>query len=350
MKDNAWVLFGLDLAPYLAKSRLAIEQILWGEEAGLYRYLSDAARLHSSVQDGDTPSLIDVFGEQVRGSEEAHAINHDALLLNHDAVLYREISLPTSYEVQSGEAVELEVQNASPFPADRTRYGSRIVSRSGEQVTIAIVITSSEEVEQLFSGHQEVAPTAEIWCDGGERLVRINDGLVRGRREAHYLQRLQMLAYRIAALAVACFACLLIPAWTANIRADQLGLQLEEARATSKDASALREALDQSADKLTVAAEQLEQREFYASWLHALAELTPDSAYLSRLDFTDDTLQIGGYAENAADLQSRLVSSALFSDVTATTAFRRNARMSLEQFNFELTLGTLPSLARADAE
>lgn len=350
MKDNAWVLFGLDLAPYLAKSRLAIEQILWGEEAGLYRYLSDSARLHSSAPDGDTPSLINVFGEQVHGSDESPVASHDALLLNHDAVLYREIILPASYEVQVAEAVELEVQNASPFPANRTRYGSRIVSRSDRQITVAIVITSAEEVERLVLNHQDVPSTAEIWCDGGERLVRINDGPGRGRREAHYLQRLQRLAYRIAALAVACFACLLIPAWTANIRADQLGLQLEEARATSKDASAFREALEQSADKLTVAAEQLQERHFYASWLHALAELTPDTAYLSRLEFTDDTLQISGYAENAADLQSRLVSSALFSDVTATTAFRRNARMSLEQFNFELTLGTLPSLARAEAQ
>lgn len=349
MSGDSWVLFGLDLRPYLASLRLAIHQIMWGEETGLYKHLSPFVRLRNT--DAAAPVLIDAFGDEMSTAFSGLApAPEDGLLLDCDEVLSREIKLPAAFEAQWSQAVELEVQNASPFPPERTRFGSKILKRQAEQLTIVIVITSVEALERLGAANPEASNESEIWCDSGECLVRINDSGKLSLREVRYLAKLQTLAAKCAALIVAAIACLLLPAWAANIRADQLATQLEEARETSRSASALRADLEDYSDKLRIASERFGQRVRYSAWLHVVSAVTPDGAYLSRLEFEGQSAEISGYADNAADLQSRLVASELFSDVTATAAFRRNARIGLEQFSFELALGELPSGQGARAE
>jgi len=60
--------------------------------------------------------------------------------------------------------------------------------------------------------------------------------------------------------------------------------------------------------------------------------------YLKQLEFAGSKLSIRGYGQNGAAYQSRLVESERFSDVTATSPFRRNPQLKLEEFTFELTL------------
>ena len=342
MSGDSWVLFGLDLRPYLASLRLAIYQIAWGEESGLFKRMSPDAQLRNA--DAVEPVLIDVFGGELSAvSSSAATAPEQALLLGNDEVLNREIILPVAFEAQWNQAVELEVQNASPFPPERTRFGSKILMRQNEQLTIAIVITSIEAMERLIAANPEASKEAEIWCDCGECLVRINDGDALSPRQIRYLTRLQSLVVKCSAVLVAASVCLLLPAWAANIRSDQYATQLEEAKETSRSASALRAELDDYSEKLRISSERYSERVRHSLWLHALSAVTPDGAYLSRLEFKGRGAEVSGYADNAAELQSRLVASELFTDVTATAAFRRNARMGLEQFSFELTLGELPS-------
>lgn len=343
MNSDSWVLFGLDLRPYAASLRVAGEQLLWGQEAGVHKHLSASVRLRNA--ESSEPVLIDVFGDLMPASSaEAVSDQKDGLVLGSDQVLTREITLPEAFEAQWREATDLEVQNASPFSVERTRYGSKIIARQDGQITIAVVITSTDALDELISDNPEVSQDAEIWCDTGQYLVRINDSGKLSARQVAYLARLKVLAVRCLALIVAASVCLWLPALAANIRAGQYAVQLDEARETSSVASAFRADLDDQSDKLSAASERFSRPVQHAAWLHALSALTPDGAYLSRIEFDADTVEISGYAVNAADLQSRLVASELFSDVTATTAFRLNARMKLEQFSFELSLGELSSV------
>lgn len=349
MSSDSWVLFGFDLRPYVASLLLAIHQLVWGEESRLCKNLAPSARLRNT--DAAAPVMIDIFGGELPATfSNAAPAPEEALLLGSDEVLSREIRLPIAFETQWIQAVELEVQNASPFSPERTRFGSKILMRQNEQLTIAIVITSTEAVERLITANPEASNEAEIWCDSGECLVRINDSGELSRRQTRYLARLQTLAAKCAALIVVASVCLLLPAWAANIRADQYAAQLEEARETSRSASALRADLDDYSDKLRIASERFSERVRYAAWLHALSAVTPDGAYLSRLEFEGQGAEVSGYADNAAELQSRLVASELFTDVTATTAFRRNAGIGLEQFSFELVLGQLPPAQGVSAQ
>jgi len=88
-----------------------------------------------------------------------------------------------------------------------------------------------------------------------------------------------------------------------------------------------------------VAREFFAGRVSYDRWLDVIADLTPDSVYLTRMGLEEDRLTISGMAENAAEYQTTLAASGLTSELSAPSAFTRDARTGLERFTLTMQLG-----------
>ena len=100
----------------------------------------------------------------------------------------------------------------------------------------------------------------------------------------------------------------------------------------------VRQALVESTDKLSSAASFFANKPDYRFWLHKVAEITPDDVYLNRLSLEEDQLTVSGLAVNAANYQSLLSSSKLFSGLTAQSAFTRDARAGRERFSLTMSI------------
>ena len=330
------VLFGFDLRPYLAQLSLAYRQLIWGEESGLRALLSVPAKVWT--EGSQEPRFIDPFGNDLALDNVDPSDFVEAVCIAERFVLQRRISLPETVESQLTQVVQMEVQNCSPFAPSDTRFGFRILRRSEGSLLIGIVVTSAEFINATVAQHPTPSLVSELWSSFDGAMVRITDHHDAVARDNQFIRRLARLALGSIAVMTMFFMLLMLPTAVADIRSEQYREQLSVAEENAAEATALREELVSYNEKLSLASELIAGREHYGIWLHTLADLSPDSVYLKQLEFAGNKLSIRGYGENGAAYQSRLVESERFSDVTATSPFRRNPQLELEEFTFELTL------------
>lgn len=330
------VLFGFDLRPYLAQLFLAYRQLIWGEESGLRAWLSVPAKVWA--EGSKEPRFIDPFGNDLALDNVDPSDFVEAVCIAERFVLQRRISLPETVESQLTQVVQMEVQNCSPFAPSDTRFGFRILRRSEGSLIIGIVVTSAEFINATLAQHPTPSLVSELWSSFDGAMVRIIDHNDAVARDSQFIRRLARLALSSIAVMTMFFMFLMLPTAVADIRSEQYREQLSVAEENAAEATTLREELVSYNEKLSLASELIAGREHYGIWLHTLADLSPDSVYLKQLEFAGNKLSIRGYGENGAAYQSRLVESERFSDVTATSPFRRNPQLELEEFTFELTL------------
>jgi len=330
------VLFGFDLRPYLAQLSLAYRQLIWGEESGLRAWLSVPAKVWT--EGAKEQRFIDPFGNDLALGNVDPQDFVEATCISERFVLQRRISLPETVESQLTQAVQMEVQNCSPFAPADTRFGFRVLRRSEGLLIIGIVVTSAEFLNATVARHPTPSSVTEVWSSFDGAMVRIIDHHDEVARDKQFIHRLARLALASIAVMAMFFGLLMLPTAVADIRSEQYREQLSAAEENAAEATALREELVSYTEKLSLASELIAGREHYGVWLHTLPDLSPDSVYLKQLEFAGSKLSIRGYGQNGAAYQSRLVESERFSDVTATSPFRRNPQLKLEEFTFELTL------------
>lgn len=329
-KSDQLNLFGLDLAQFLAQVKLGVSQVLWGDEVGLKaRFLPDARLLNS-----DSATESD-------GADEGGSSPFSAVELTDDVALVRQLTLPAEAEILLSDAVAAEALSHTPFALEETVYGHRIVSRDKDLITVSIALTSRAHVEATLSSCPELPAEqraeVEIWLRDGDAIIII-EGFGEGRRREQYLRILRDTGIRAVAAVLALLMILSVPSVWLSQSAAQMAQMQSETEARTRGVVAVRDDLMSHQDKLDRAAAFFEDYPDYRPWIHALSAMTPDSVFLHRLGLQQAELTISGLADNAADYQTQLATSGRFDNLSAPTAFTRDARAGRERFTLVMTL------------
>lgn len=335
--NTEWTLFGLDLSRLLERLKLGLEQLLHGEEFGLRGQFYPSATLLNS-----DAAAADSFAKFVSVSESKAASEHQALLLPYDMTLAKSIELPVDAEVDLSAAVSFEVLSNSPFASEDTCFGWRIVDRDPDKFIVNLVIASRFAV-QSFCQEQLGAAAApnsvcEVWAQSEERLVQLV-GFDDMSRSKAYIQRLGAELKKILLLATGVSMLLAMPAAMLSIRSNQLDTILQATESEAQSATLARNQLVSLEERVAVAQDFFAQRKSYDYWLNVVANMTPDSVYLTRLALEEDRLTLSGMASNAAEYQTTLAGSGMVSDLSAPSAFTRDSRTGLERFTLTMRLG-----------
>lgn len=334
--DNQWSLFGLDLSRLVDIAKLAIQQLIWGDEAGIRRRLYPTASLVNGV-------AIDL-DRYAKFSSDADSNDPNqplALLFPAELSLAKTIELPSEVEIDLAEALFFEIASHSPFANEDTCSGWRLISRDSTSITVALAIASRSSVMSFIDAQAQALETSlancEVWTESGSALVQL-EGFGDGARRALYHQRLFGMGRQLALVTLA--ACMLsaLPAALLAARSDQLSGVLELTELDARAAASARAEMVALEDKVLAAREFFYDRVLYDAWLNTVAELTPDSVYLTRLGLEGDRLTISGMAVNAAEYQTTLASSGLVDDLSAPSAFTRDARTERERFTLTMRL------------
>lgn len=336
--DNQWSLFGLDLSRLGDTARLAVDQVLWGDEAALRQRFYPTARLiNAEVSQTDSYAKFIQLKGQADSSEEPPL----ALLLPTELGLTKIIELPIEAEADLANALFFEVSSHSPFSPEDTCAGWRLISRNAGSLRVALVIASRATVktcvdEQLVSGNGP-EESCEVWIDCEGSFVQL-EGFGGGARRQVYYQQLYKHGRKLALVTLALCLLLALPAAILGARSKQLQNVLLDTESQARAAASVRTEMVELEDKVLVARQYFADRNVYDTWLNAIAAVTPDSVYLTRLGLQGDRLTISGMAENAAEYQTKLASSGLFVDLSAPAAFTRDARAGKERFTLTMQL------------
>lgn len=329
------MLFGTDLRPYIDKAVLGWRQLIWSPEVGLRASLSAPIKLLSDNTDNE---LIDHSGTPVAMDQGNVEVPSVGVLLPDDDVLSKILALPVEVEPNLYDAMMLEVSNMSPFPSEELVWGWAILERRDDRVEVGVALTTKAAVERALAAHGRSAQDTEVWVAlGGHRICL--DGFGEVTRNARYVNTLRQIGLRVLSVMAGVLCLLVLPAWMLDIRADQYQSQLGAVTQRAAAAAASRSQLDDYRDKLNAVIDLRQSRIDYGIWLNVLAQQTPDSVYLNRLEFEEMALEVSGYAVNAAQYQSALAASPAFTEVEATSAFTREARFNRERFTLRLQLG-----------
>ena len=343
--DSSLTLFGTDLRPYIDKVVLGWRQLIWSPEAGLRTWLSQPIELLVNNADNE---LIGFSGAPVAGEQSGEKSSSVGVLLPDDDVLAKSLMLPVEVEPNLSDAMMLEVANMSPFPSEAVVSGWAILDRHDTQIEVGVALTTKAAVERTLAAHDRSAQDTEIWAALEKHRICLA-GFAEATRDAQYVNTLRQLGLRVLGVVVGALCLLALPAWMLDTRADQYQSQLGEVTQRAGAAAASRSQLDDYRDKLNAVIDLRQSRIDYGIWLNVLAQQTPDSVYLNRLEFEEMALEVSGYAVNAAQYQSALAASPAFTEVEATSAFTRDTRLKRERFTLRLQLGELGESA-ADPE
>jgi general secretion pathway protein L len=262
-----------------------------------------------------------------------------AFLLPAERCLVRELKIPAEAESALADYIGLEVTSSSPFPAEETRYGWKVVSRSNGMVHLVLIITSHMLISQtLAEQSSRLEKTAhEIWAKYEHGYIEIR-GYAESMRYKRSQRRLAWLGVKVALLFGLLLAMSLLPTAFKRLEMQRVSQQYMEVEAKAAQAVALREQLVANnnlvADIQALPATRLDVLE----QLERLTRNLPDDVHLISTEITPLTIRISGLADDAAALMQALNADPAYARVTAPAAISINRRTGKEQFTLEITL------------
>ena len=327
---NQLTLFGIDLNEPYQRLMLGVRQLLWGEEAGIKAKFCPERDLITweNLDDLSEPSeLSDLSGVRV--------------VMPSEQVLCATLRLPSSGEIYMEQAVSSFALANSPFATDDTCWGACIAERGDQELVIEIALVARSAAKDMHSRVMSRVPSLQgafsLWArtDSGEAPL---GGFEDSALPQQYFANLRAFGVRTFAgiLGVTFLFCL--PAIWISQTAQQYEDLLAETESSSRGAVAVRQDLVSGQGQLAYADRYHTAQPDYRLWLHRISEIAPDSVYLNRLSMRDDQITVTGLAENAAEFQSILVESGLFSDLNAPSAFTLDKRANRERFTLTMTI------------
>ena len=328
---NQLNLFGLDLSALYRRVLLGFRQVLWGDEFGLKGWLSPPVEYH---QLEDIDSIINAPSKADRSGGVQ-------MVLRDSEVLSTRLELPASAEIYLDDAVMAHVQSQSPFAPEETRWGSKIVGRSGGVLQVEIIIIARAMADAAMAASRRALGSKAVPIGLSAALAGTFIPLKGYQDEGlstPYKANLRHFSTRLAlgVLGIA-FVAMVPVVWSIQTAAQYSDL-LQETKLRSNEILEVREALVEAQDRVSEARHFFSGHAAYRPWLHKISAVTPDSVYLNRLAMKGDSITMSGLAVNAADYQAILVETALFSEVTAPAAFTLDTRAKRERFTLTMVV------------
>jgi general secretion pathway protein L len=323
-----WELFGYDMRHVGRYWVDAWSDLLCGYDSPVRRRLDEAVRLRS--EDGEQCY-------QAGKPTAVTAAKYSAILIPDELVLCKTLSLPAVVEVDLAAVLALEVAAYSPFSADDTGYGWRIIARDETHIQVALVMLSkSATMAYLARRYDAHDPRAqEIWVRVGDSLVVVQ-GFGEEQRERNYRKGLIRVGAKLAAVPL---LILLMAGAAAGFKALQLDRIEEIYAATEQDATKaaqLRSALG-LANEMIVAVNKI-----VANYpnphleLSRLTHLLADGEYIEQLSVKGLEISLRGRAADAAAVMQRITDQPDYAEVTAPRAITRAKGSQTEQFYLDI--------------
>lgn len=285
------------------------------------------------------PRLIRMPGfVSLPGQAELKAGGFVAVELPEQDCLLRRLELPLSSDEDLRSAIQLEVETASPFPPEETRWGWRaqLQPDGGQHVTIAI--SSRALVQRALDTQRQrtpgLPPELEVWAPAGDGHV-VLEGF-EGPRSAAVSRATRR--YVVASAAACVLAVLLAatPLLQKRLQVVQANYYLAAVSERAAPVLRIRDELGKLRDVAEALAPRMAPHANPIGILERITEALPDGAWLDHIEYTSTGVKLGGSADDAVALLQSFQAQPTFNNVRTLSPIVRQPRSGKDQFVFEL--------------
>lgn len=280
-------------------------------------------------------------GEQAAWQSVSRPNSLRGLLIDDDLILLRELTLPSLGERDIAAAVAMDVQFASPFPADDTCYGFRSHRLPNGALRIEIALARQSQLEQIQITHAKLA-----------LFARGHYGAISLQGDAHSDARTGLRSPLTLSLMI--LLILVLIAWiispTLLLRAQA---QVHEAALAQLNREAA--PLLQKREELGALQQQLENAQKFSNehpdpvqLLEQLSAQIPDNTWISQLSLRKDQLTLEGVSDNAIAIVSLLEKIPELKEVRLGASVNRDPRNGKETFQILARVQTSAPAATAN--
>ena len=325
-----WELFGYDMRQLGRHWLAAWHDLLWADDSPIRRRLDEVVQLRSA-----SGSMLYQAGEVSAPAP----FDCQAILLPDELVLAKRLRLPANAESYLDSAMALEASANSPFAAEDTGYGWRLVAQDESQLQVVLVIVSISNVmaylARQYATHDPQAQ--EIWSqlDDGMVLVR---GFGEKTRAGKYSRRLLRCGLGLAASAL--LILLMVAAGAGAKRAELLQVEAMAANIQTEAAHASRLRASLALANETISAVNTIVALYPNPHLEIarLTALLGDDVSISQFAMKGGEMRLRGRAADASAVMQKLTNEPTYGEVSAPQAIVRVGNTGLEQFSLNITL------------
>ncbi len=278
------------------------------------------------------------IADQILHAAPNFSLAQVVIVLPANVVLRRRLELPMMPESQLASAVELQVDRLTPFKSDAVRLAVKVVARDPVEgkISVDVAITPRAAVDALEQRLSRLGfkAVAVDFQDAAGQPAGFDLSVA---RQVSSSRRLTMVRAGLAAVAVLTW-------YVAGVMWDTAREQEVESwqahiaglRPLAMRSSALRQKIDALTQPFAVAQAHRPGRVLLA--LKELTEILPDSARLTELTLSGDTMDLAGLASDAPGLIASLEASKLFKNVRFRSPVTRRPETTKDLFEISLTL------------
>jgi hypothetical protein len=326
-----WDLFGYDVRKLGKYWQAAWREFLWGYDSPLKSRLDEAVKVRA--EDG---VCFYQSGEEVAAVAKVAC---EAVLLPDSLALAKVLDLPLAVESDLDAVMALEVNANSPFPADDTGSGWKVLGRTQSQLQVQLVIVSLSATMRYLGSQYDShdAHAQEVWARVGDSVIVLS-----GFGERTRLQRYNRRLRRVAGMLAYCALMLiLVSALAAGTKYLELGWYKEVARDIERSSAGpaeRRSTLMLAGDTIAAVQDLALQYPQAHRELARLTRLLGDEAYVVHFAMTGREIRLRGRATDAAAVMQQLTDEPAYAAVTAPQAITRIGDSGLEQFYINIEL------------
>lgn len=324
VNTNQWVLFGYDLRGIGQLFLNAWREVFWAQGAPIRELIDEPVEV-----------LLPSGSAEVVGRGGAN-IASTAVLLPEDIVLTKTLSVPKMAGINPTEVVSNEVYAASPFAADDTAYGWRVLQSDSSTHNIGIAIVSkSSAMAYVHSSVTNIGAKAiEMWAaiDGNHIVL---SGFGEDERHNRYRSRLKKTLGLVSAIVLLLVLCAAVPVVFKSYHLAATESAYNTIQEQAKSVVAARSELavaNQYIDELNSLVSGTAQPVYV---LNLLSQNLPDDAWLTNFEQEGNDVTIDGVADNGAALMQQMSQYEGVENVRAVSGIRKVGRNGeKERFSF----------------
>jgi len=255
------------------------------------------------------------------------------LVLPAQLALIKPISLPASAHKHLSNIVENKIRQLTPFEPKDVYFGYERLGSQGKEFKIRLIAAP----KQICEPYMNTAKERQIAIDGlivdGAQSVNILP--IEERQNTNSTESVRKLL-KINGLLLALVFALIFGG--GGIRYGVANLQAKQAASTVTEVIQAR----REVQKYTAATKELQRLTAdapnIALMLNALAATIDATAWLDRVTVNKETIEIQGYAQNAADILYLVDELPYFSDASFKSAISPDQKSGQERFQIRATL------------
>jgi len=256
-------------------------------------------------------------------------------------VLRPRIDLPVEAADNLRDAVALDMDRHTPFPAEDVVFDLRVAGLDAERqrLKIDLVVARKTDLDRALATAQAMGMTPGVVTAARDASTGGEFNLLPPDRRP---RRSNLLALVNIVLAIVCCGLAAAAIWQEVERrertVDAYEARLTELRKTTGEADRLGERVDRL---IALSGQLIADKIARASMVSILDEVTrriPDDSWLTGYTYQDGLINITGYSDDPSNLLRQLETSDMFSQVRFAAPVTMDSRVERERFNISMAV------------